>query len=523
MARATTIARRSPSEPVSTLPEGGRVLAVVVGLEDYQDRDSGALTKVDYARRDAEGFSESLATIYPNGQLQTTLLIDNNATLSNISDELTQTIASLDPDDLFVFYYAGHGFYDGRGNRITAWDTHTHNIEGTTLLLREVLIDPLEASACHRALAFVDACASEFETIIQKLGTRNIVSSLDPSELRTFLNSAQYCALFLSCTPGEQSYSITSLQHGIWTHFLLKALNGEVEDALGPERYLTDAGLRDYLSREVPNYITQNTTHRGRQTPQAMITASSTFAIREVPIPSLPIDDAGDLRSIRFAPRKEYLEGVESRRIRLLPGFSRSRGHFEPDNINDATTEFVRRLLEPEVDEEIQRLYDGIKRIFELRRRQIRRENGNGQGSLDTEFFRFSIDTRQDRSEPTHYEIVRSLELRGNPMERQTEIDQVFGRMFDKTVVEVDSNALNYYELVDLFENIEQRYGGNLSDNENREQITYDAPSGICIRIDAERGRIIMSGGGRKICSDRLVQARQYRFSLSGPSHLLPA
>src|ERR1019366_9258173 len=126
--------------------------------------------------------------------------------------------------------------------RVTAWDTNPLNIEGTTLLLREVLSDPLAESFCQRALAFVDACATGFA----KLGHgRDVVASMNPKELEKFLGAATYSAMFLSCKPGEQSYPAQALKHGIWTHFLLKALRGEAEEALGSDRYLTDTSLRD--------------------------------------------------------------------------------------------------------------------------------------------------------------------------------------------------------------------------------------------------------------------------------------
>jgi hypothetical protein len=48
-------------------------------------------------------------------------------------------IQSLESEDLFIFYYAGHGFHGVGGNRITAWDTHPFNVEDTTLLVRNVL------------------------------------------------------------------------------------------------------------------------------------------------------------------------------------------------------------------------------------------------------------------------------------------------------------------------------------------------------------------------------------------------
>ena len=247
---------------IHTFPESGLVLAVVVGIEEYQDRTTDALPNVDYARSDVEGFTDTLRIIYGDERLDLQLVVDNNATLTTIRYTLRQAIGSLTEEDLFIFYYAGHGFYGAGGNRITAWDTNTFNIEDTTLLLSDVLIDPLTASICPRALAFVDACATEFEPLIR---ARDIVHSMNHKELKSFLSSAQYCALFLSCAQGQKSYPSDFLKQGIWTHFLLKALRGEDETALGPGRYLTDSGLRDYLRHQVPRYMREKMSRLGNK------------------------------------------------------------------------------------------------------------------------------------------------------------------------------------------------------------------------------------------------------------------
>jgi Caspase domain len=180
--------------PPVDLLGGGQVVAIVVGLENYQSRPEGkTLTKVDFARNDAEAFAEALKTIYPADRLSLTLLLDSEATCASLKYDLASAIKSLAPDDLFIFYYAGHGFHGAGGNRITAWDSNSFNVEGTTLLLRDVLTDQLAASSCERALVFVDACAGGFTPL-----GRDVVTSMNPQELKEFLGAATYSAMFLS-------------------------------------------------------------------------------------------------------------------------------------------------------------------------------------------------------------------------------------------------------------------------------------------------------------------------------------
>jgi hypothetical protein len=256
------------------LPPNGRVIAYVVGLESYV-RTSG-IKAVDYARRDVEAFAEVLQVAFPGRTVEVMMRIDEEATLTSLRNELPYNIASLHEDDLFVFYYAGHGFYGEGGNRLTAYDSNAVNLEETTWLLRELLTDPLARSPCKRALVFIDACAKKLEA-----PGRSIVRPIDRKELDA-LATARFHAVFLSCEAGQTSYGSAELQHGIWTHFLLKALRGEAIEALGTGRMLTGAGLQDYLRREVSAFAAKEEPGRVQQ-PYALIGSSGTFAIRIVP------------------------------------------------------------------------------------------------------------------------------------------------------------------------------------------------------------------------------------------------
>lgn len=260
---------------IPILPPGGRVVAYVVGLENY-GKHTG-IRPVEYARSDAEAFADVLATVFPGMAIEMELRVNEDATLAALRYDLPQTIAGLREDDLFLFYYAGHGFFGAGGNRLTAFDSNARNLDGTTWLLRDLLTDPLEGSACRRALVFIDACAEKLE-----VPGRSVVTPFDAEEFARFAAAASFHAVFMSCGPGEKSFPSVALEHGIWTHFLLKALRGDAEEALGPERYLTGNGLQDYLRQVVPAFVADER-HSGAQRPYARIGGSGSFAIRKVP------------------------------------------------------------------------------------------------------------------------------------------------------------------------------------------------------------------------------------------------
>ncbi|MEC0244255.1 caspase family protein [Paenibacillus chitinolyticus] len=256
--------------------EAYNTYAVIIAVENYQF----GIKKVDYAKNDAQAFQQWLINNLKIPQENVKLWLDVDATKSALTEELRFEISRLNENDKFIFYYAGHGFFDGGHNKITTWDTHPYNIQETTVSLNQILMGPLRNSICNKSLIFIDACASRIE---EQLTSREIIFDMNPSEFTEFVQSNNYRAMFLSCSRGEKSYSSPTLKHGIWTHFLIKALSGEACEAIDRGRFITSTSLQNYLSRAVPDFIKSSTEIRGTQKPWAEVSSSGTFVICEIP------------------------------------------------------------------------------------------------------------------------------------------------------------------------------------------------------------------------------------------------
>ena len=102
-----------------------------------------AVASVPYARADAKEFAASLREAYSDLEVDVQLLVNENASLISLRDNIRCQIKALRDNDLFVFYYAGHGFCGKDGNRLVAWDTSLLEITDTTLRLRDQIIEPL--------------------------------------------------------------------------------------------------------------------------------------------------------------------------------------------------------------------------------------------------------------------------------------------------------------------------------------------------------------------------------------------
>ena len=80
------------------------------------------------------------------------------------------------------------------------------------------------------------------------------ISDINEEELLVLTEEFPNYTTFLSCQPGQSSYSSDVLQNGIWTYHLVNALQGNVQEAIKEGKYITDRLLSDYLSRNVAMY-----------------------------------------------------------------------------------------------------------------------------------------------------------------------------------------------------------------------------------------------------------------------------
>ena len=496
-----------------------RVVAIVVALENYRKPAAGgdALPQVDFAHADAVAFAAVLRAAFaslPTEDVSIDVVKDADASLTALRDLVGYTTRNLSGDDLFVFYYAGHGFHGAGGNRLSTYETNPHNVAGTSFHLRDDLLDPLTQSDCRRALIFIDACAEKFRDVVD---SRDVISNLNAEEVKEFLDSGWYCGVFLSCSPGEKSYPSKKLGHGVWTHFLLQAMSG-IEGALTNERWLTDFGLRDYLRQEVPRFITREMTVRGTQTPQAILSGSNTFQIRHVPKAAVtPTNHA--LAAIKLRNNSEFLEGNETGAIRGLDGFSRGF-HTVPTQITSSADSWCQRLLTSRVAEELQDLYDRARTELNARRRDLRKEEDSGAGELDAPTFRFFIETGQNPDAPGEYMIRRRLELRQGWSDQRDAIENLFGHDFSLLVVEFEQVEESFDDIVSALEDIAEHHGGNVQDDDRMKRVTYSR-DGATFTFDLKKQRLEMSF--RQAKGIELIEAAsKFQLGLSRPSAVLP-
>jgi len=204
--------------------DGGRALVIGIG-EGY----CPSLQLPSLVRKDAEAVAQILCdpTLcgYPPSQVW--LLLDEQATKSNIVDALRELAATAKPDDTVVVFFSGHG-----GRRIGApeyagylypADYVPGDPDGTGLLAQE-LTELLTAIPAARVVLLMDACHAEAAAHVKAEGeTKGMLSGLRDAALEK-LSSGAGRVVIASCRETEVSMTSSWRGHSLFTHFLLEGV-----------------------------------------------------------------------------------------------------------------------------------------------------------------------------------------------------------------------------------------------------------------------------------------------------------
>jgi hypothetical protein len=453
----------------------GEAYGVVIGVENYSIQ---GMSSVLYAHADAKAFAETLTKHLGVPEVNIALWLDGDATRTNLEIELPRIVERLEAEDRFYFYYAGHGVYCMGSNRLTAWDTHPQYLHETTVDLEKILLKPLRSSPCRSSLVFVDACADK---IIDPVApSRDVTSDMDERQFREFVRDVEHVAAFFACSKNEKSRSLKTLGHGIWSYHLLRALQG-LESKASKKGVVTGYSLSEFLKLSVPRYIREHTTITKHQTPYGLIGSSGDFLIREMPA---AVYMSAGLKVIQPNFAAAFFEATKTRDFKKLPGFSKANKHTVPERVSDSADHWAQRLLADEVQEELQTINDNAKRILRLGRREVALNSGTGEGSVDTEKFRFEIITGQSKDEPGEAFVRRVIVLRVPPSALPQDFDDIFPEPVNRIVVPFDAIEDFYDDLADALEAMERSGQGMFAEDVSSRVLTLTLKDGAMLCFD---------------------------------------
>lgn len=242
-------------------------MGVIISIENYQKTTFG-LSKVKYATNDSEEIRKVFIDKIGINEDDIFYYKDEQFTLAVGKSELQYYLNQMSCDTELYIYYAGHGFFVNGNNYCTVYDTSTLDLVDTSLSFDDLFLNSFRSSRAKSCVAFIDACAEGLSQDQRGINSRGI----DINAASMGINTGFKYALFIACSPKEKSEADDSFQHGIWTWFLLKALNGD-EKAYDKGNCITTTSLGAYLKASVVDYT------KNKQTPYSVISSNGSWKL----------------------------------------------------------------------------------------------------------------------------------------------------------------------------------------------------------------------------------------------------
>ncbi len=227
--------------------------AVIIGVAHYPRVRSLPETVLNDARDLYALLISPTACGYPPAPApNATLLLDGEATGDRIRTALIDLAARTGPDDTVIVFFSGHGAYEDSDGEIQQYilpyDCDPIDLTGTaiagddmTALLRNI--------HTGRLLILFDSCHS---------GGAGDPKGERLPQLKTGLSESYYAGLaqgrgrvvIASCRADEYSWALAGMNHSLFTHYLLEALQGQAK-TLG-DGFVRVFDLFRYVADHVP-------------------------------------------------------------------------------------------------------------------------------------------------------------------------------------------------------------------------------------------------------------------------------
>ena len=246
----------------------------IITIEKYQTSTFG-LPTVEYATNDGEAIKDIFINTFGIDESNIHHFIDDEFTYTTGISELKYYLKSLPKEAEVYFYYAGHGFFYEGKNYITAYDSKDVDVEHKELVassipMEECIFDVVKSAGVKSFIAFIDACAEGISSSCRGIGARGIEMAATVFDG----DSSCRCAVYFACSPNEKAIPDDELKHGVWTWFLIKALQGD-EKAFDKGKCITTNSLQEYLRRSVREF----TRLRNKQTPYSVVSSSGNWKL----------------------------------------------------------------------------------------------------------------------------------------------------------------------------------------------------------------------------------------------------
>ena len=255
--------------------------ALLVGVEEYRDK---MISRLQFARADAMALAERLRErcAFDHVRLLTDESDEGGPDLVNIVTALRDMAGELREEDLFLFFFAGHGVEkDGHGYLLARDSIQAFPEHGSLSL--ELLRKTFERLSAGKRILLLDACRNspdagraDAPNCMGDVISRDIVAAA-----RSRQTAGTTTALLSACRSGQRAYEWPAKGHGVFTQYLVEGLDGAA----------WSGGKLEF--RSLAGYAARQVRHWAANTPG-------------LPIPQEPwYEEFGDPEPLLLADRRE--------------------------------------------------------------------------------------------------------------------------------------------------------------------------------------------------------------------------
>jgi WD40 repeat protein len=227
---------------------------LAVGINKYQN----ASYNLNYAQPDAQAFIDKIQVTGKNifKSINPIEIYDADATKDHITAAFKSIMVRAKPEDVFLFYYAGHGTLDEENNEeYYLVPTDITKLYGDPTQLKSKGISATELKGyltqvkAQKQIILMDACHSG-----GALKTMTVRAAA--TDEKAIVQLARSSGVVMIASSGTKQFAteFDQLKHGVFTYTLLEALDGKADNG---DKKITVNELKLYMEERVPELTKQ--------------------------------------------------------------------------------------------------------------------------------------------------------------------------------------------------------------------------------------------------------------------------
>ena len=401
----------------------------VIAIENRLDP---AGKRFPHAEAGASRLAESWGSLSDNG-LSATLLLGPQATKTAIDWHWQNFLSTIQEGDTILIALVGTTLIDNNETIFLPWDNLAVARSETGLSVVEIVTQTMATPAMSILFLF------DFQPFDDDKHFR-------PKKLQNLLNASANAAALCSVQPGEVSYGDASLKSTFFLYGVCEALNGDALDALDEHGQLIASTLHHHLEAEMPRWLRRHVPGHVVQRPM-LLGGIANLSIADYTQRLQQTDNWFD----RDRFKRVVFRSLSFTKVKDLSRFA--KGFRVPDHASKSSKQFVARTATPDVHQDLDMVFAECRATMGYRRKDVEVELGDdGQGTLRTPEFEYSISATCDDDDPSRVRWTREVGQIANPnLIRTPEYEQLFGKLFDMLVFEFET-PIDVARIIDRLE-----------------------------------------------------------------------